>query len=336
MKIFQEKSGKLKNLETKISQGKNFDNEKTIQTLIENNLNEIFTDLEFVKTEHQIDDLRIDTIAFDKNRNSFVIIEYKNKKDEDILAQGISYYQLLQENRGEFVLLYNKIKNVSFEINHINWYDARIIFIAPTFTKYQKKASGFAGLPTEFYEIKKYENEVITLNRIDVKTDTSVATGKKKVKGKSHIAYAEYTEEDYLAGKYGTTAPNAQTKELWSSLKDTIQLSFDDMIEYQQKKKYGGFYTRDDNACICTLDATKSAIWLSYSITKKNFFESPFVSYTTKGHFGVGHYRSKITNAEDIEKALPHIQKVLGDKIKSYGAVIEEPLDALALEESPL
>ena len=162
MKIFQNKSGKLKNLEAVNSRVKNFENEKIIQTLVENNLSEIFTDIEFVKSEHQIDDLRIDTIAFDKNRNSFVIIEYKNKKDEDVLAQGISYYQLLQENKGEFVLLYNNIKNANLEMNHINWDDTRIIFIAPIFTKYQKKASGFAGLPTEFYEIKKYENEIIT------------------------------------------------------------------------------------------------------------------------------------------------------------------------------
>jgi len=330
MKIFQEKSGQLKNLEVKITKGKNFENEKIIQTLVESNLSEIFTDLEFVKTEHQMDDLRIDTIAFDKNRNSFVIIEYKNKKDEDVLAQGISYYQLLQENRGEFVLLYNKIKNANFDINHINWDDTRIIFISPIFTKYQKLASGFAGLPTEFYEIKKYENEIITLNRIDVETSKKISTGKKKTKEKSHIVYTEYTEEDYLSGKYETTPPNAETKELWFKLKDRILTAYDDVLEYKQKKKYGGFYSKVDNACICTIDANKSAIWISYSITKKDFFDYPHIVYTTKGHFGVGHYRSKIQNSKDIEKVFPLIHDVLYEK----GALSGDSFDDKILDET--
>ena len=38
MKVFQEKSGQLRNLEAKNIHGKNFDDEKSIQALIENNI----------------------------------------------------------------------------------------------------------------------------------------------------------------------------------------------------------------------------------------------------------------------------------------------------------
>ena len=294
MKIFQTKSGTLKELKIKSTNGKSFENEKSIQGLIENNLTEVFTDLEFLKTEHQIGDLRIDTVAFDNERKSFVIIEYKNKKDEDILAQGISYYQLLQEKRGEFVLLYNNLKNAQFDINDVNWDDTRIIFIAPVFTKYQLKASGFAGLPTEFYEIKQFDDEIITLNRIDTKISADVSSKKGKTL-KPRMSITEYIEDDYLAGKYETTKPAENTKRLWIKLKNTILDTFN-KLEFKQKKKYGGFYSKDDNACICTLDVTKDSIWISYSTTKKNFFQDQFVTYTIKGHFGVGHYRSKIKN----------------------------------------
>lgn len=314
MKIFQDKAGQLKTLGVQNTQGKIFENEKIIQTLVEKNLGEIFTDMEFVKTEHQIDDLRIDTIAFDKNRNSFVIIEYKNKKDEDVLAQGISYYQLLQNNRAEFVLLYNDIKNVKFVTNHINWDDARIIFISPIFTKYQKIASGFAGLPTEFYEIKKYEKDIVTLDRIDVEQNKKILSEKKKNKEKHPVVYAEYTEEDYLSGKYETAPPNTETKELWFKLKDRILTTYDNVLEYKQKKKYGGFYSKVDNACICTINANKSTMWISYSITKKDFFNYSDIVYTTKGHFGVGHYKSKIQNSKDIEKVVHPIHDVLYEK----------------------
>ena len=43
-----------------------------IQNLVEKNLDSIFSGLEFVETEFQIDDLRPDTIAFDSEKKSFV------------------------------------------------------------------------------------------------------------------------------------------------------------------------------------------------------------------------------------------------------------------------
>ncbi len=119
MPIFRTDSGKLIKLKT-TDEGKYFSTEKEIQGLVEHNISEIFTDLEFIRTEYQIENLRIDTIAFDKERNSFVIIEYKNKQDEDVLAQGISYYQLMMDKKGEFVILYNKAKNENFDIDDIN------------------------------------------------------------------------------------------------------------------------------------------------------------------------------------------------------------------------
>jgi hypothetical protein len=47
-----------------------------MQKLTENNLDSIFG-LEFIATEFQLYNLRIDTLAFDNETNSFVIIEYK-------------------------------------------------------------------------------------------------------------------------------------------------------------------------------------------------------------------------------------------------------------------
>jgi hypothetical protein len=52
-------------------------NEKEIQTTVENNLHTIF-ELEFIATEFSVSNYRLDTLAYDKENNSFVIIEYKN------------------------------------------------------------------------------------------------------------------------------------------------------------------------------------------------------------------------------------------------------------------
>lgn len=53
--------------------------EKDIQTLCEQNLSQI-SELVFVKSEFSIKNKRIDTLAYDPENNSFVIIEYKRNK----------------------------------------------------------------------------------------------------------------------------------------------------------------------------------------------------------------------------------------------------------------
>ena len=58
---------------TSIKQVK-FKNEKELQGLTEKNL-EILFNLKFVATEFQVDNLRIDTLAFSEETKSFVIIE---------------------------------------------------------------------------------------------------------------------------------------------------------------------------------------------------------------------------------------------------------------------
>ena len=51
-----------------------FKYERDLQKLTENNMEEVFN-LKFVASEFQLDNLRIDTLAFNEETNSFVIIE---------------------------------------------------------------------------------------------------------------------------------------------------------------------------------------------------------------------------------------------------------------------
>ncbi|MGH2612766.1 MAG: hypothetical protein ACRDFB_06915 [Rhabdochlamydiaceae bacterium] len=325
MKIFQKKDGKLVELKEAKEGGKYFDLEKTIQTMVENNLGELFTGLEFVKTEYQIDDLRPDTIAFDTDRESFVIIEYKNVLNKSLIDQGFAYYQLLQEKRELFVLLYSKIKGKLLQVEDFNWDETRIIFISPYFTKYQEKASTFPGLPIELYEIKQYEDDIITLNNIEETSNNIEETSKevstsdaRKPKIKPRIALAEYNEDDYLAGKYHNQYPTQETKNLYFKLKSVILDNFD-KLEYKQKKIYAGFYSKNDGSCICTLEVLKNKIILTYSTSKKGLLPlSDFVKdVSQKGHHGVGQFQSEIEKEGDMVKALPNIGIVYEQKVSS-------------------
>ena len=76
----------------------NFKNERELQNLTEKNLDELFG-LKFIASEFQVDNLRIDTLAFNTETNSFVIIEYKNVKNYSVIDQGYSYLSLLLNNK---------------------------------------------------------------------------------------------------------------------------------------------------------------------------------------------------------------------------------------------
>ena len=81
--------------------------ERDIQNLIENNTSEIF-DLEFVSSEFRIGDFRIDSLCFDNETNSFVIIEYKKGSSYSVIDQGYSYLSIMLNNKSDFILEYNE------------------------------------------------------------------------------------------------------------------------------------------------------------------------------------------------------------------------------------
>ena len=111
MRIFQSRDNNLVEISEEKNRGKHFGLEKEIQSIVENNLDTVFSGLEFVETEFQIDDLRPDTIAFDTEKKSFVIIEYKKGENDSLIDQGVSYYELLRDRKEAFLLHYNKKKN---------------------------------------------------------------------------------------------------------------------------------------------------------------------------------------------------------------------------------
>lgn len=308
MKLFHSKDGKLDS----IDETKPFDYEKIIQTLVEKNLSSIFPELEFVISEHEIDDLRPDSIAFNTESKSFAIIEYKKVKHGGVLDQGLAYLNLLEEKLATFVLLYNKIKGVLYDVKDINLAETRIIIIAPEYNPHQLRAARSTHAPIELYEIKQYENNIISFNKIENKTSGV----KKHTKVKQQISYEELSEEDYISGKYHGQNPNPEIQKLYKKLKKIILNNFE-KLEYQQRMIYGGYYSKEDRSTICTTEILKSKIYLCYSTRKKNLIESSdFVTDKTGlGHHGVGDYMSYIENDEDVKKAIPLIRKVYEDKI---------------------
>ena len=50
----------------------------------------------------------------------------------------------------------------------INWSDSKVVFISQSYTRYQKNLACFDDLPIELYTIKRYERDIVTLERFAV------------------------------------------------------------------------------------------------------------------------------------------------------------------------
>jgi predicted transport protein len=141
-----------------------FDLEKHIQKITEENLETIFG-LEFVASEFNLENFWIDTLAFDPENKAFVVIEYKKRKDISIMDQGQTYLNLILDHKAEVLLEYNERKNKNLQRKDISWEHTKVIFIAPNFTPYQKRAL-HPKLPFELWEVKRYEDNLIIYNQI--------------------------------------------------------------------------------------------------------------------------------------------------------------------------
>lgn len=276
--------------------------ERDIQKLIESNLKEIFN-LEFIKSEFTIKNSRIDTLAYDSESKSFIIIEYKKERNFSVINQGYAYLSLLINNRAEFIVEYNEQLNQSLKREEIDWSQTRIIFVAPSFTDYQKQAINFKDLPFELWEIKKYQNQIISIEQIrksktseSIKTFGGISEELKEVTKTIRV----YTEEEHV--NYGSEF----IEELYETFKNAI-LNIGDM-EIKPFQSYIAFKSRTN---VVDVEIQRNALkfWINM---KKNSLDDPkhiMRDVSEIGTFGNGDYELKITNDENLEYIMSLIKQ---------------------------
>jgi len=123
-KINDQKAQKLKIKKVK--------NEKELQKLFENNLEEIFG-IQFLASEFTTSRRgRIDTLGLDED-GSPVIIEYKKDEKDNVINQGLFYLDWLVDHKGDFEILVQK--NLGRNAKII-WDAPRLILVAQSFNQY--------------------------------------------------------------------------------------------------------------------------------------------------------------------------------------------------------
>ena len=170
---------KIENQKLVVVKELQIDLEKDIQKLTEENL-ELILDLKFIGSEFSLHNFRIDTLAFDQENNSFVIIEYKRDRSFSIIDQGYAYLSLMLHNKADFILEYNEKTGKGLRRGDVDWSQSRVLFLANSFTAYQQNAISFKDLPIELWEVKKFNNDLVLFNELkSPETSESIKTLQK-------------------------------------------------------------------------------------------------------------------------------------------------------------
>ena len=188
-----------------------------LRKLIENNVEELFSEnVCLVKSEFPIKDYRFDSLCYDEEEKSFLIIEYKKAGHEGVIDQGTAYLQTMLENKEKVVREYNVIsvkeKKDYIDRDDVNWDSSKLIFISPQFNKFQKDSVMKSNERVELWEISQYRNNLYSINKFVSNSNIN----KKELKSQKKLpSLVADLEENLLNNR-------EFTKELYLSLKNEL------------------------------------------------------------------------------------------------------------------
>ncbi|MVM36659.1 hypothetical protein GO730_01530 [Spirosoma sp. HMF3257] len=280
--------------------------EREIQQLTEQNLRTLLH-LDFIKSEFALNGFRIDTLAFDRDSKSFVIIEYKRDKTFSVIDQGYAYLSLMLNNKADFILEFNESQNESLKRTDVDWTQSRVLFISPMFTTYQREAINFKDLPIELWEVKKFDNNTISYEQVQKatakesiktisRTDKTVEAVSKEVK--------VFTEQDHLQ------KIDFETRELYEQVKDRV-LNLDDNVTVQPKKQTIGFKVDNNIFCDIVLQGKGLKVFLNLKSNELQDQKNIARDVSNVGHWGNGSYEIKLSDLEDIDYVLSLLKQSL-------------------------
>lgn len=292
----------IRNDEVNELEGQSVALEKSLQTLIEEHL-EQFLGVRFLSSEYSTGKShrgRIDTLGIDEN-GCPVIIEYKRSVNENVINQGLFYLDWLLDHKAEFQwLVMDKIGKEQAE--EVEWESPRLICIAGDFTNYDKHAVQQINRNIELVRYRKYGDDFLLLDLVNAVTVTKeeipipIEGGTQKIKNKYK------TVDDYLI--QASTELNDRYEALRAYL-----LALGDDVQEKHLKYYIAFKRIKNFACVEIHPQTASlSVYLKIdpdtvdlSLLRDDFARD----VRNIGHFGTGDLEVKLRSDEDLEKVKP-------------------------------
>lgn len=267
--------------------------EKDIQKLVETNI-ETFFGLRFIVSEFPVDKYRIDTMCYNEETNSFVIIEYKKGDSYSVIDQGYTYLQLLLNHKSDFVLMLSNHYNKVFNLKDIDWSQSRILFVSPSFNSYQKDSVNFKDLPFELWEITRYSNNNITLNQH--RSNSRVSIDSINTESPSSTLSQVSREVKVYSEEYHLNRCTDETIQVYNDIRNRI-LEMGSDITFVPRQNYIGFKRKSN---FVDIEFTKNFLKVTLNLRKGQLNDPMGLTedITDIGHWGNGDYRVNKVNGE--------------------------------------
>ena len=258
--------------------------EKSLQALMEKNLEEILG-IRFLATEYTTGKThsgRIDSLGIDEN-GCPAIIEYKRAMNENVINQGLFYLDWLMDHQAEFKLL---VLEKLGEKEEIDWSAPRLLCIAGDFTKYDEHAVQQINRNIELIRYRKFGEDLLLLDLVNA-TNAQISPSIKGVK----------TVSDHLE------QADSDQKDRFNALKDFL-IGLGDDAQMKTLKHYFAFKRIKNFACVEIRTQTKQIlVYVKVdpdSITLEKEFTRDMKNIW---HFGSGDLEITISSDDDLEKA---------------------------------
>lgn len=288
----------------------NFEAEKELQTLIEENLGPVFN-CRFVASEFSTGAQhagRIDTLALSEDDNP-VIIEYKKTESSQLVNQSLFYLHWLSDHRGDFEIAVQQALGAD---TAVDWADVRVLCIAPDYKKYDIHAVQVMGANIELWRYRLFKNQTIYLEEVlqrsfagasigpsrDEKDPLLTATGKKATPTR---AIATYTFEEHLKGK------PENVRRLARLAQDFI-MDLDSAMEEVPRKNIVAYKISQNIVCV-HVQHRRLLLFLKLNPTQLNPFPENARDVSAIGHYGTGDLELSIRSEEELERAKPLIER---------------------------
>ena len=300
MPIYQIQNNKLIEVEERT-----FKLEREIQKVFEENLTTLmgFT---FVKSEFSIKNKRIDTLAFDKQANAFIIIEYKRDKNVSVVDQGFTYLSLMLENKADFIIEYNETLKQNLKREDVDWSQTRVAFVSTSFTENQILATNFKDIAIELWEIKRFENDLFSVSAIK-KTRSAESIKPVMQQNNALIKVIDeikvYTEDEHI------DSTTEEIAELYKRFRDAI-LNLTDGIEIKPTKLYIAF-KKDTNLVDIAIQKKALKIWINAKLGTIDDAKGISKDVSNIGHFGNGDYEIQVNTDKDLEYIMSLIKQAI-------------------------
>jgi predicted transport protein len=286
----------------------NFVTEKALQSLIEANLETMFS-CRFIASEFSTGANhagRIDTLALSEDNNP-VIIEYKKVESSELVNQSLFYLHWIHDHRGDFEIAVKKKLGVDAEVD---WSDVRVICIAPNYKKYDLLAVQVMATKLELWTYRLFKNDSLYLEEVLQKSFSTSSEGSAVSKDPKMVAAGKKAAETRASAIYSldslTDGKPEKIKEHFEVVREFI-LELDPAMEEVPKKHYVAYKISQNIVCV---EIQKQRLLLFVKLNPKEVTAPPEISRDVSdiGHYGTGNLELSIRSVDDFESIKPLIE----------------------------